>query len=227
MPTVLITGASRGIGLEFAKQYADDGWKVIATCRDPGGANELKGLAGKVEVHALDITDRGQIQALAKSLKRENIDILINNAGIYGPKPALLGGINYGAWEEVMRTDAMSPLKVSECFLDHIARGKMKKIIAISSKMGSISDNSSGGSYIYRSSKAALNAVMKSLSIDLKERGVVVALLHPGWVKTDMGGPGALIDSRESVSKMRDVIAGLGPEQSGGFFGFDGERISW
>ncbi len=227
MPTVLITGANRGLGLEFAKQYADDGWKVIATCRDPAQAAALNEVPGKIGLHTLDVTDHGQIQALAKSLKREAIDILLNNAGIYGPKPSLLGGINYRAWEEVMRTDAMSPLKVSECFLEHLGRGEMKKIIAISSKMSSISGNSSGGSYIYRSSKAALNAVMKSLSIDLHDRGIIVAILHPGWVKTDIGGPGALISVGESVAKMRDVIDGFGPEHSGGFFDFDGGHINW
>lgn len=227
MPTVLITGANRGLGLEFARQYAADGWRVIATCRNPAGARELADLGGAVDVHALDVTDHGRIQALAKTLKRDAIDVLINGAGIYGPRPAPLGGVNYAAWGEVFRVNAMAPLTVSEGFDDHVARSDLKRIVTITSRMGSIADNDSGGSYIYRSSKAAVNAVMKSLSVDLRPRGITVVVIHPGWVKTDMGGPSALIDPEESVSAMRKVIAGLTMEDSGRFFNYDGPGIPW
>ena len=227
MPTVLITGANRGLGLEFARQYAADGWRIIATCRDPLKAQGLAPLPGNIEVHTLDVTDNTQIQALAKTLKKEPIDLLLNNAGIYGPRPAKLGGIDYAAWADVMRVNAMSPLKVSECFLDHIVAGDMKKIVTISSKMGSMGDNDAGGSYIYRSSKAALNAVMKCLSIDLKPRGISVAVMHPGWVRTDMGGPTGLIDADESVTGMRQVIDGLNLQKTGHFYNYDGTEIPW
>jgi len=227
MPTVLITGANRGLGLEFTRQYAADGWRVIATCRDPLKSQGLAPLQGNIEVHTLDVTDNAQIQALAKTLKKEPIDLLLNNAGIYGPRPAKLGGVDYAAWADAMRVNAMSPLKVSECFLDHIVAADMRKIVTVSSKMGSIGDNDAGGSYIYRSSKAALNAVMKCLSVDLKPRGISVAVMHPGWVRTDMGGPGGLIDADESVTGMRQVIAGLNLEKSGRFYNYDGAEIPW
>ncbi len=227
MPSVLVTGAGRGLGLEFARQYAADGWRVIATCRDPLMAQGLAPLQGDIEVHTLNVVDNAQIQALAKSLKKEPIDLLLNNAGIYGPRPVKLGGVDYAVWADVMRLNAMSPLKVSECFLDHMVAGKLKKIVTISSKMGSMGDNDSGGGYIYRSSKAALNAVMKSLSIDLKPRGISVAVLHPGWVRTDMGGPGGLIDAEQSVTGMRRVIEGLDMATSGRFYNYDGAEIPW
>ena len=227
MPTVLITGANRGIGFEFARQYADDGWRVIATCRDPANAGELSALGGDIEVHGLDVTDHVRIQALANSLKRSAIDLLLSNAGISGPRPNPFGGIDYQSWTEVLSVNAMSPLKLCECFVDHVARSDLKRVVAVTSKMGSIAENNSGGSYIYRSSKTALNAVMKSLSVELASRRVIVAMLHPGWVKTDMGGPGALIEARTSVAGMRQVIAGLKLDDSGGFFNYDGAGIPW
>lgn len=227
MPTILITGANRGLGLEFAKQYAADGWRVIATCRNPLKAQGLAPLQGDVEVHTLDVVDNAQIQALAKTLKKEPIDVLLNNAGIYGPKPVKLGGVDYAIWADVMRINAMAPLKVSECFLDHIVAGNLKRIVTLSSKMGSMGDNDAGGSYIYRSSKAALNAVMKSLSVDLVSRDISVTVLHPGWVRTDMGGPSGLIDADESVTGMRRVIDGLSMDVTGRFYNYDGSEIPW
>lgn len=227
MPTVLITGTNRGLGLEYTRQYAADGWRVIATCRNPDAATELGKLEGEVEIHALDVTDHGQIMGLAKTLRKEVIDLLLNNAGVYGPRPSKLGGIDYDVWEEVMRINVMAPLKVVEAFRDHVAASEMKKIAIMSSKMGSMGDNESGASYVYRSSKAALNAVAKSLSVDLQLRGIAVAVLHPGWVRTDMGGPSGLIDAPESVSGLRHVIENLTLETSGQFFNYDGADIPW
>ncbi len=227
MPTVLITGANRGLGLEYACQYAADGWRVLATCREPAKASELAALRGDVQVYPLDVTDHGQIQALAKTLRKEAIDLLLNNAGIYGPKPSKLGGIDYDIWQDVMAINVMSPLKMCECFRSHVAASDMKKIAIMSSKMGSIADNDSGASYIYRSSKAALNAAMKSLSVDLAPRDIAVVILHPGWVRTDMGGPSGLIDAPESVSGLRQVIAGLSMRTTGRFYNYDGSEIPW
>ena len=227
MPTVMITGANRGIGLEFARQYAEDGWRVIATCRDPASGRSLAELGPSVEVYTLDVADPRQIEKLAQLLDGQAIDILINNAAIYGPRPSVLGTVGYEAWPEVMHINVMSPLKVAECFADHVARSESGIMVAISSQMGSIGDNTSGKSYIYRSSKAALNMVMKGLSVDLKARGISVVMLHPGWVKTDMGGPNAKVDTVDSVTGMRRVIAGVGPGDTGGFFDHDGTALPW
>ena len=227
MPTVLITGANRGLGFEFTRQYLADGWRVIATCRKPEDADQLNALAEHVEVHHLDVTDFAEVEALGDALENEAIDLLLNNAGIYGPRSTPLGGLDFGAWEEVLRVNTLSPLKVSECFADQVARSSLKLIVTVTSKMGSMTDNSSGGSYFYRSSKAALNAVMKSLSVDLAERAVKVAVLHPGWVRTDMGGDGALIDADESVTGMRKVIASLQDADSGKFFDYKGNEVPW
>jgi NAD(P)-dependent dehydrogenase (short-subunit alcohol dehydrogenase family) len=227
MPTVMITGANRGIGLEFARQYAEDGWRVIATCRDPASGRSLADVGPSVEVYALDVGEHSQIEKLARLLDGETIDILINNAAIYGPRPSVLGTVGYDAWPEVMRINVMSPLKVAECFADHVAGSERGIMVAISSQMGSIGDNNSGESYIYRSSKAALNMVMKGLSVDLKARGITVAMFHPGWVKTDMGGPNAQVDTVDSVTGMRRVIAGIGPKDNGRFFNHDGSALSW
>lgn len=227
MPTVMITGSNRGLGLECARQYADEGWRVIATCRNPGNAMELASLKGELEIHALDIGDHGQILSLADSLRKEAIDLLLNNAGIFDPSPSHLVDIDYKDWENFIRINVMSPLMICATFSDHVAASNLKKIAIMSSKMGSIEDNNSGGSYIYRSTKAALNAVMKSLSIDLAPRGISVAILHPGWVRTDMGGPNGLIDATESVNGLLKVIKDLNLKNSGRFYSYDGSEIAW
>lgn len=227
MPTVLITGANRGIGLEFARQYAATGWRVIATCRQPSLATELKALPGEVEIFALDVGDFPVLGDLAKSLKRESVDLLLANAGVYGPRPSPFGAVDDGAWEAVLRLNTIAPLKLAEAFCDLVARSELRSMAFLSSKMGSIADNTSGGSYIYRSSKAALNVVVKSLAVDLAPRGISVAALHPGWVRTDMGGPSALIDAEVSVAGMRRVLADLTPETSGRFLNYDGCEIPW
>jgi NAD(P)-dependent dehydrogenase (short-subunit alcohol dehydrogenase family) len=155
------------------------------------------------------------------------IDLLINSAGIYGPRVVPYGSVDYAAWAEVFRVDTMAPLKISAVFSKNVEKSKLKRIVAITSNMGSIGDNTTGGSYIYRSAKAALNAVMKSLAIDLKQKQIAVAVLHPGWVRTDMGGPGAKIEAFESVAGMREIIDGLGLENSGRFVNYDGTDLSW
>ncbi|MFC1674235.1 SDR family oxidoreductase, partial [Pseudomonadota bacterium] len=220
MPTVLVTGANRGLGLEFARQYATEGWRVLATCRAPDHATELNALDGDVEVIALDVCAFDAVAKLAGELSGTAIDVLINNAGIYGPKGASLDAMDASAaqvWEQVMRTNVMAPLFVTRSFAPHVAASELKRVAVLSSKMGSMADNTSGGSYIYRSSKAAVNALVKSLSHDLSADGILVAALHPGWVLTDMGGPSALIDAQQSVSGMRRVIQGLDVTSSGGF----------
>ncbi len=227
MPTCLITGANRGIGLEFVKQYAADGWRVHGTCRRPEAAERLKEVAGDVQVHPLDVTDFARIEALARKLGGEAIDLLINNAGIYGPRLTPYEAIDYAAWAEVLRVNTMAPVKVSAVFAEMVAKSGLKRIVAITSQMGSIADNSSGGSYIYRSSKAGLNAAMKSLAHDLTGKKITVAVLHPGWVRTDMGGSGATIDPFESVAGLRQVIDGLRFEDGCRFLAYDGRELPW
>jgi NAD(P)-dependent dehydrogenase (short-subunit alcohol dehydrogenase family) len=226
VPTVLITGANRGIGLEFARAYAADGWIVHACCRHPDKAKELKALRKSIKTHRLDVTDGLQVASLARELADTPIDLLLNNAGIYGPRSGF-GETDYDEWLEVLKVNAQAPLRMAERFVEHVAKSERKVIANISSRMGSIGENSSGGSYIYRSSKAALNMVTKSLSIDLAARGITVVSFHPGWVQTDMGGEGADIPPTESVEGMRKVIAGLARQNSGGFFNFDGKPIAW
>lgn len=228
--TVLITGSNRGIGLELAHQYAAQGWRVLACCRHPDQATALNRLGDKfpnITLHTLDVTRKDQVQKLAADLHDCPIDILFNNAGIYGPDDAAFGNTDEARWLECLRTNVIAPMKMMEAFMTHVAASKHKLIAAMSSKMGSMADNGSGGSYIYRSSKAALNAVMKSAAIDLAPRRVKVAILHPGWVQTDMGGPGAEISAAESVGRMREILGTITPENSGTFFDIDGTTIPW
>ena len=227
--TVLITGASRGLGLEFARQYAEDGWQVIACCRWPDEAKDLQALAermdGSVEIYTLDVADFEEIDALALILQGRAIDLLINNAGVY--PDSSLGSIDYEAWAEAFHINTMAPLKMVEAFTPHVAASRLKKIVTLSSKMGSIDDNTSGGSYIYRSTKAAVNIVMKSLAIDLKPLGIASTILHPGWVRTAIVGFTGLMDPPESVAGMRRVIDELTLENSGRFVAYDGKLIPW
>lgn len=232
MRTTLITGANRGIGLEFSKQFVADGWRVFACSRNPEKSDELNKLAvmypDQITVHTLDVADHEQIKRLAQNLANKSIDILINNAGVYpGPKGSSFGEINYDAMTQAFIINTMAPLRMAEEFADHIKRGNQKIIVTITSKMGSVADNSRGGSYIYRSSKSAVNMVMKSLSIDLRSIGIIAVLLHPGWVRTDMGGPNGLISTKQSVSGMRNVISQISLADSGKFFAYDGQIIPW
>lgn len=232
MDTVLITGANRGIGLELCRQYAADGWLVLACSRHPERSDGLARLAalypGQIEAHALDVADHGQIERLADQLDGLSIDLLINNAGVYPDSDSKgFGHTDDAEWMQAFRINTIAPLKMAETFAAQIARSRHRTIVTITSKMGSIADNTSGGSYLYRSSKAAVNMVVKSLAIDLKPKGVTAVVFHPGWVKTDMGGPDAMISPGQSVSGIRQVIAGLTLADSGKFFGYDGQAIPW
>lgn len=232
MDTLLITGANRGIGLEFCKQYAAAGWRVLACCREPDKADALKQLAAHhpnlIQLHALDVTDHAQIERLARTLADEAIDLLINNAGVYPVADRRgFGHTDYAEWMAAFNINTMAPLKMVEAFVEQIARSQLKLIVTITSQMGSVDDNSSGGSYLYRSSKAAANMVVKSLAVDLKGRGITSVAFNPGWVKTDMGGPNAMIGVEQSVADMRKVIARLTLADTGKFIGNDGVVIPW
>lgn len=231
MPTTLITGANRGLGLEFARQYAADGWHVYATCRDPNSASELRRLADasdhKMQILALDVTDLDNVKAAAAELEGQAIDLLLNNAGVGGPRGQTIGNIDYDAWEKVLNVNTMGALRVSEAFVDHVARSEQKLIVTLTSGMGSIADNTSGGFFAYRSSKAAVNMVMRSLAIDLAPRGITCVVINPGWVQTDMGGPHGNQTPAESVTKLRSLIENLGPGHSGKFVNHDGREYPW
>jgi len=230
MNTLLVTGSNRGIGLEIVRQYAQLGWRIHACCRQPDNAQELQSLAknnSAIQIHPLDISDETQIAALADELKDSSIDLLFNNAGIYGQQNASFGNTDSQQWLDCFYINCIAQLKMCEAFVEQVARSQHKTIASMSSKMGSMADNGSGGSYVYRSSKAALNAAMKSVSIDLKPRGIKVAILHPGWVLTDMGGPHAEISTAESVQQMRNTLEKLTLDTSGSFFEIDGSIIPW
>jgi len=228
---ILVTGANRGIGLEMVKVAVSRQWQVKACCRNPHVAEKLTEVArmsaGLVTVHPLDVTDKAQIQALAYELRGEAIDILINNAGSYGSLQNQFGDVDEQNWLETFKINTIAPLNMAEAFIGHVALSQKKLIATVSSKMASMSDNTSGGSYIYRSSKAALNAVIKSMSMDLMEKNVCCVVLHPGWVKTDMGGANAEITTRESVKQMFKTLEECGLDDTGSFYEIDGSIILW
>jgi NAD(P)-dependent dehydrogenase (short-subunit alcohol dehydrogenase family) len=227
MPTVLVTGASRGIGLEFCRQYAAQGWKVLAACRNPAGAADLNKLTGDVSLFALDVDDDASIGQLAERLKGVPIDVLINNAGISGRPAGTFGSIDSAVFMQVLRTNTVAPVMVAEAFADNVAASKERKLVAITSRLGSIQLNDGGGMYGYRASKAALNAAWKSLSLDLKARNVICAVFHPGWVQTDMGGKNAAVTPQDSVAGMIKIIGGLKPADNGKFYNYDGAALAW
>lgn len=226
--TILITGANRGLGWEYTKQYAQLGHQVYATARDPQHSADLQALAAQyanIALLTLDVADIEAIRQVSSQLSALTIDVLISNAGTY--PDSRFGKTDPQAWLHAFQVNTLTTYYLAEAFLPQLRRAQQAKLIAMTSKMGSIDDNTSGGEYIYRSSKTALNMVVKSLAIDLQEFNISVAALHPGWVRTDMGGPHGLIDTETSVRGLRQVIAALTPLQSGQFIAYDGQEIPW
>jgi NAD(P)-dependent dehydrogenase (short-subunit alcohol dehydrogenase family) len=209
MPTALITGAGRGLGKELARQYEADGWRVIGTTR-----------------RDFDVTQPQEVRAFAEKLKGIPIDLLFCNAGIAGKRGASIGSFDYASWEEVLRVNVLGAAAVAEAFVDNVAAGERKVIAFMSSRLGSIAETS-GHTLPYSSSKAALNMVARAFSILLAPRGIIVLALHPGWVRTDMGGAGAPLEPGESVRGLRKVIAGSKKEDSGKFLTHDGAGLPW
>ncbi len=230
MSTVLITGANRGIGLALARGYLGEGWRVYACCRDPYQAQDLKALqaeAGdRLAIHRLDVTDGREVAKLARDLAEESIDLLINNAGVSGPRNGF-GQTDFDRWQPVFAVNTFAPLRVAEGLVEQVARGERKLIVNISSKMGSIGANVDSDSIIYRASKTALNQVSKCLAMALAPRGITVILFHPGWVSTDMGGSKAPITPADSAAGIRAVIEGVTAEDNGRFFNYDGAELPW
>ncbi len=224
MSTVLIVGASRGIGLEFVRQYSADGNRVIATHRTPEAGATLRGLGAKPAV--LDMLDEGGVIEFGEKMAHEKIDIVVINAGVAGPRGSALrspGGLDFDA---VMHTNVRAPMQLIPALAPTLiaARGKLA---VVSSRMGSVSLMTSTASWLYRSSKAALNAALKAASLELGSQGVVCIAFHPGWVRTDMGGGSADIDVHTSVAGMRRVLAAANDSSNGKFISYSGEHLSW
>ena len=224
---VLVTGAGRGIGLELARHYAAEGWTVLATVRQAARAAALRALPGRIKVLELEVTDPASVAALARTLDGRPIDLLINNAGIYGPDSPEPGSFDYPAWEHVLAVNTFGPVRVTEALLPNLRAGKGRTVASLTSLMGSIGDNTGGGALFYRSSKAALNAAMKTLAIALRPERFTVVVLHPGWVRTDMGGPAAPLDPPTSAAGLARVIGRLGPDDTGRFLNYDGRELPW
>ncbi|WP_270373783.1 SDR family oxidoreductase [Marinicauda sp. Alg238-R41] len=231
MPTALITGANRGIGLGHTRSLLERGWSVHAAVRDPKGAKDLLALGkagydGELVVHSYDAREADAAKKLARDVTGP-LDILFANAGVMGPKAQGFGDLDFDAYLDAQRVNVMAPLALAEAFADQVAASALKVMALQSSRMGSIADNDSGGRYAYRASKAALNAVGKSLSVDLKDKGVIVLILHPGWVRTDMGGDQGLLTVEECVEGQLDLIARANPAMSGRFYHVNGQDLPW
>lgn len=232
MPAILITGSNRGIGLEWVRQYAKEGWRVFATCRFPCEADELKSLADRdenISLHRMDVTRPDQIDAVSVELLRQPIDLLVSNAGVYFEKYRKigLGQISYDDWRYTFEVNTLGHIRVVEAFLRNLEMGKNPLCAITTTHMASISDISEPGSYYYRSSKSALNASMEGITHELKSRNIGVLLMHPGHVKTRMGGDDTPLLPSESVKGMRKLIDRFTMENSGRFCRYDGEEMPW
>ena len=226
MSTALITGAARGLGLDFTRQYAAKGWKVLACARKPDG---LKGIKGDIHHHKLEVTDYKAVKELARELSGEAIDVLICNAGVGGDREQrgqVLGALDADEMRRIFEINTLAPLMMAEAFVEHVVRSRRKKLIAITSILGSLANNN-GGRYAYRASKTALNMEWNCLAKELAGRGVICVALHPGWVQTDMGGPTATLTIEQSVPSMVKVIEALRPSDNGRYVSYDGSELPW
>ncbi len=230
MPSIFITGSNRGLGLEWVRQCANDGWRVFASCRHPAEAPELRELAEQyptVSIHRLDVTIAEDIRTITWEMEGAPIDILLSNAGVYLEKGVPeFGCFRYREWSRTFEVNTMGSMRIVEALVDNVARSNKKLITAISSHMGSITDIQSPGSYYYRSSKTALNAAMRGLSVQLRPLGIGVLILHPGGVKTRMG-PQDGITPGKSIRGMRQVIDRFTLTDSGRFLQYDGTELPW
>jgi NAD(P)-dependent dehydrogenase (short-subunit alcohol dehydrogenase family) len=227
--SVVVTGANRGIGLELVSQYLTDGWQVHSCCREPELATQLASLASNsaLSIHQLDVGNPDSVENLGLALSEHSIDLLINNAGIYGGEQQSFGDIDYEQWARVLNVNTLGPYRVSTALADQVENSERRLIVNVSSTMGSIEQYASGGHYIYRSSKTALNMVTVNLAHDLRSRGITVLSVHPGWVRTDMGGSSADISTPTSAAGLRQLIDDVSIVDSGRFFSWDGSPLPW
>jgi NAD(P)-dependent dehydrogenase (short-subunit alcohol dehydrogenase family) len=226
MPNVLITGAGKGLGFELARQYAAEGWHVFTSVLDANEQERVRALGEHVRTFVADTTKRATLARMAADLQGTPIDVLICNAGIYGPVGQAFGETDYAAWEQVLRVNVLGSTATIEALIANVEASSRKLIVVMSSRLGSIAWND-GSDPIYRSSKAALNQVVKTLSVDLVGRGVTIVAVSPGWVRTDMGGPDAPLSPEVSINGVRKVIAGLTSKDTGKYLAFDGTENAW
>lgn len=228
METIVITGANRGIGLELTRQYLAAGDRVIATCRLPAEAVELRQLApqGPLSILALEIADELSTEAFRQAIGGTAVDVLINNAGVLGGSQQALGDMDYAQWLHTFEVNTIAPFRITSALLENLRQSTRPRVIALSSQMGALSRKSKG-SFAYRSSKAALNKVMQVLALELEALGIVVCPVHPGWVRTDMGGPGADISVQESAAGLVRLVRGLTLADTGRFWTWDGQEHAW
>jgi len=222
--TVLITGANRGIGLELARQYSMDGWHVIGTARKPKSAQALQSTGA--EIFQLDVTDQASVERLSHDLDGRPIDMLINNAGIQ-PLMWKLDEVDFDKFELALSVNTVGPVRVTRALMPNLRSGSHHKIINITTNLSSIADNNDGGFYGYRESKAALNMFTRSLAMEFGPEGFICIVMHPGWVRTDLGGPQAPLNVQESVEGIRAVISKLTPSDNGSFWTHDGKNMDW
>jgi NAD(P)-dependent dehydrogenase (short-subunit alcohol dehydrogenase family) len=233
MSSVLITGANRGLGLEFVRQYSAEGWEVIATARNPKQSEELDRLAkGKsASLQALDVTSDDSVKHLAEVLKGKPVDLLILNSAIFTRDGNKLGELNFAGWRESFETNVLGAVRVAEALIENVAASKRKQIVAISTGMGSLQTLGTtigfGSAYQYRSSKAALNMAMSILAKEVEPQGISVLIFSPGWVQTDMGGPNAALTPEQSIAGMRKVLEGNPMDLTGKFLSYDGSAWPW
>lgn len=230
---VFVTGANRGIGLGFAREWLSRGARVFATAREPDEADDLSVLAGehpdRLTVLACDVTDEESILAARNRVAEEvdGLDVVLNNAGISGERGPI-GDLDPAEIRRVFAVNTLGPIRVTQAFLPLLRAGRApRRLVHMTSLMGSIDDNASGDAYAYRISKCGLNMASRSMAVDLAGEGIVSVVLHPGWVRTRMGGSGARIDVAEAVRSLVDTIEGLAERHSGGFYDREGEPLPW
>ncbi len=221
---VLVTGANRGLGLEFVQQLEAKGYEVIGTARNPQKATELNATGARVE--QLDVTDAASVAALAERLGGTPIDILINNAGMLNRADSTMDSLDFDVMERSFQVNSLGPLRVTQALLPNLNAGQGKTVVSITSRLGSI-ELSTGGLYSYRTSKTALNQINKIMSSELAPQGFTCVVMHPGWVQTDMGGPAATLTKAQSITGMLGVIENLTTESTGKFFNYDGTELPW
>jgi NAD(P)-dependent dehydrogenase (short-subunit alcohol dehydrogenase family) len=228
METVVITGANRGIGLGLTRRFLEAGKRVIATSRAPGASRELGSLAsyGPLSVFPLEVTDADSVAALASRLSGETVDVLVNNAGVMGGARQGIGEMDYEAWLHAFAVNTLAPFRLATALREPLKRSRRPRLVTLSSQMGSFGRRSAGF-YAYRSSKAALNKVMQVLAVELEKDGIIVCPVHPGWVRTEMGGSGAELSVEESVTGLFQLIETMTPAHSGRFWTWEGHEHPW
>jgi NAD(P)-dependent dehydrogenase (short-subunit alcohol dehydrogenase family) len=227
---VLVTGASRGIGLELVRQYAGGGWEVVATCRDPDGAGELRALATSapdaVAVHRLDVASAEQLEELATALDDTPIDVLVSNAAVFGGTRSRFPDVDWTAWGDAFAVNTIGALRVPLRLWQNVAASRERKIVFVSSRAGLPREAAPNRSYLYGSSKAALNSAARLFALDVASQGVTAVLVNPGHVQTGIGGAKARMTPAESVTRVRAVISGITPADAGKFLHYDGTELS-